>query len=297
MTWQGSGGGPGGPEDDATRTDLQLPVPPAGAPLPPPAGPPVAPPGVPPATVPPVNSWTVDPAAGGGADGGWGLAPAGMDPLAVPGAPGLVYAGAIPRAIAFVVDYILILVVATIASLPFAEPVTPVVTEGGGYDFGAGFASSGISAVIIVLIEAAYFILLWASAGRATLGMRLLKLQVGTAADGNRIPVATAARRWIAFGSWVSILGFIPGVRPLTSLVVFVWQVILLVTTATHPQKRGLHDRFAGTAMVRPANAGSAGVVVGCLLIGVLIVLGSLVALIFLGGQVSAILSAVGDSV
>ena len=77
----------------------------------------------------------------------------------------------------------------------------------------------------------------------------------------------------------------------------FVWEVILLVTTASHPQKMGLHDRFANTAMVRPANAGSGGVVLGCILIAIALVVLSIVALIFLGGQVSSILSAVGDSV
>ncbi len=74
--------------------------------------------------------------------------------------------------------------------------------------------------------------------------------------------------------------------------------MILLVTTASHPQKMGLHDRFANTAMVRPANAGNAaGIVIGCLLIIIAVALLSIVALIFLGSQVSAILSEVGESV
>ena len=57
-------------------------------------------------------------------------------------------------------------------------------------------------------------------------------------------------------------------------------------------------DRFANTAMVRPANAGNAaGIVIGCLLIFVAVAVLSIVALIFLGSQVSTILSTVGESV
>ena len=157
---------------------------------------------------------------------------------------------------------------------------------------------AGISTIIALAIEAAYFSLLWASGGRATIGMRLLKLQVGDATSGNRIPIATAFRRWLGFGAWLNLIAFVPVLGAFASLAVFAWQVILLVTTATHPQKMGLHDRFANTAMVRPANASNAaGIVIGCLLIVVAVAVLSIVALIFLGGQVSAILSEVGESV
>jgi hypothetical protein len=65
------------------------------------------------------------------------------------------------------------------------------------------------------------------------------------------------------------------------------------------PTKQGLHDRFANTAVVRPATAGS-GAAMACLVIAIVIALAALAAiigLIFLGGQVSSILSAVGESV
>jgi len=76
---------------------------------------------------------------------------------------------------------------------------------------------------------------------------------------------------------------------------------VLLVTTIGSPTKQGLHDRFANTALVRPAGAGSGGLVIGCLLIiGLLvilpiIVLGVLVGLY--GDQIKEILSEIGNSI
>ena len=158
--------------------------------------------------------------------------------------------------------------------------------------------TAGIGTLILLAIEAAYFVLLWASSGRATLGMRLLKLQIGDAATGNAIPIATAFRRWLAFGSWLQLAGFVPGLAAVASLAIFVWQVTLLITTATHPQRQGLHDRFANTAIVQPAGAGSgAAVLLGCVAIAIALIVLTLVALVFLGSQASNILSAVGESI
>ena len=97
--------------------------------------------------------------------------------------------------------------------------------------------------------------------------MRLLKLQVGDATSGNRIPVPTAFRRWLGSAPGSSCWASSRSLAVIASLAVFVWQLVLLVTTAIHPQKMGLHDRFANTAMVRPANAGSGRLILGCLLI------------------------------
>jgi uncharacterized RDD family membrane protein YckC len=267
-----------------------------GAPLPP-----AAPPEGPPAGLPPApgqqapTPWAAPVAA----SGGWGTVPPDSGRFAVPGAPGLVYAGALPRFVAYIIDLILIAIVATIVTIPFAEPIITESLAGGGAAGGLAMAPRfGIGTIIQLVIDAAYFSLLWASGGRATIGMRLLKLQVGDATTGNRIPIPTAFRRWLAFGAWVQLIGFVPALVAVAGLGVFAWQLVLLVTTASHPQKMGLHDRFANTAMVRPANAGNAaGIVIGCLVIFVAVALLSIVALVFLGGQVSAILSSVGESV
>jgi uncharacterized RDD family membrane protein YckC len=157
--------------------------------------------------------------------------------------------------------------------------------------------TAGIGTIVLLVLEAAYFVLLWSSSGRATLGMRLLRLQIGNATTGNRIPLATSFRRWLVFGSWLQLLAFVPVLAGVAALATLAWQLILLVTTASHPQKQGLHDRFANTAMVRPVNAGSGGLIIGCIVIVIAVALLSIVALILLGSQVSNILSAVGESV
>jgi hypothetical protein len=65
---------------------------------------------------------------------------------------------------------------------------------------------------------------------------------------------------------------------------------------------QGLHDRWAKSVMVRPESATSTGgawfatCLIFILVIGLLILV-PIVALILLGGQVSAILSAVGASI
>jgi uncharacterized RDD family membrane protein YckC len=336
-------GAPGEPDDDATRTDIPVPgqpppftpphddiatapvpEPPSpfapggpladdaglgaaggpgadGAPLPPPAGPPDAPPaGLPPA---PVSQAPAPWAAPVAASGGWGTVPSDTGRFAVPGAPGLVYAGAGPRLIAYIIDAVLIGIVVSIITLPFAATaLTESLSGSAAFDPANPVPMmspvAGIGTIVALAIEAAYFSLLWASSGRATIGMRLLKLQVGDATSGNRIPIVTAFRRWLGFGAWLNLIAFVPVLGAFASLAVFAWQVMLLVTTASHPQKMGLHDRFANTAMVRPADAGNAaGIVIGCLVIFVAIAVLSIVALIFLGSQVSEILSTVGESV
>jgi uncharacterized RDD family membrane protein YckC len=310
MTWQGSGGqgAPGGPDDDATRVDNPVPAaapppftPPADEPASglPPAAPPAAPDatGVPPAPVPQAPA----PWAAPGAGGGWAAAPPDAGRLAVPGAPGLVYGGALPRFVAYVVDAVLLGIVGWIITAPFASSaVTEALRNPNTFDpanpvpFGP---SAGVATILALVLEAAYFTFLWSSRGRATIGMRILKLQIGDATTGNRIPIATAFRRWLAFGAWLNLLAFIPVLLSYASLAVFGWQLVLLLTTALHPQRQGLHDRFANTAMVRPANAGSGGYVVGCILIVVALVLLSFVSLLFLGSQMSTILSDIGESV
>jgi uncharacterized RDD family membrane protein YckC len=304
MTWQGAGGTDGGTgdPDDATRTDWATaaqpadpaPLPPApstppqpeptiapppapgpGAPLAPGPGAPLAP--EPWAPVQPGNPWGTPPPDGGGR-------------YAVPGAPGLIYAGAIPRAAAWIVDGFLVGIVASIVSAPFAAPVA--LDANGAPDFTQMAAQGGVSAIISTVIGAAYFILLWTTSGRATLGMRLFNLQVGNVADGTKLRMDQALKRWIGFGTWLGII-------PLVGLFSIVWELVLLATTVSSPTKQGLHDRFAGSAVVRPASAGN-GLAITCLVLALILpilALFSIVALILLGGQVSSILSAVGDSV
>ena len=286
MTWQGSGGNAtgDGPGDGETRPDWRPGEPPA----------PPAPPNV------PLAPWPATGAGPGPNPGGvWAPPPyGGGGRYAVPGAPGLEYAGALPRFAAFVLDVILIGFVAGIVALPFASTVTP--SQANPFSWSTDYAvRTGVGSLIGVLAEAAYFTLLWMSSGRATLGMRLFSLQIGRADNGQRLDARTSFTRWLAFGSWLGVLGFSPALAGLGGLLQLGWSVVLLVSTMTSPTRQGIHDRIAGSAIVRPVGAGN-GLAYACLAIALIIPLLailSIIALVFLGGQVSDILSAVGESI
>lgn len=284
MTWQGTGGQApdgGGPPDDETRTDWEPPVTPA---LP---GPPAAPAPWPPGGTVPGGVWAPPPDAGSGR-------------FAVPGAPGLVYAGALPRFAAFVVDMVIISIVVSIVALPFTPAAAQVTQTNGFWSSTSNYAvRSGVGSLIGVILEALYFVLLWMSSGRATLGMRLFSLQVGRMDDGQRLTARAALVRWLAFGSWFGLLGFAPALSGAGGLLQLVWSIVLLVSTIASPTHQGIHDRVAGSAVVRPANAGN-GLAITCVVIALimpLLLILSFIALIFLGGQVSSILSEVGASI
>jgi uncharacterized RDD family membrane protein YckC len=301
MTWQDPGnpapGGPGGPDDDATRADWDLAgldalvgnggggaganagrhaAPGSGMPPPPIAGtPPVKPP-APPAGPPPAPAYP--PAAGAGM--AWAPPPTGQR-------IGMAYGGTFERLVAYWVDGlvttligILLYVPLTLAGIgPFAsfeQIVQQSYTagyEGSGFDVysvaldGRALAALIGVALVSAAISAAYFVFQWSGPRRATLGMRLLRLEIGNAADGRTVTRAQAFKRWLALGGWSGILSAIPVISGLVSLAMLVWQLALLITTASSPTKQGLHDRFAETAIVAPSGGSGNGVVIGCGLI------------------------------
>ncbi len=118
--------------------------------------------------------------------------------------------------------------------------------------------------------------------------------------DGRQLDVTQAAVRWLGYGQWFVVFGFLSALSSIVGLISLAWPFLLLITTIISPTKQGLHDRIAGTWLVRPAAADSSGLALGCiLLLGLLVIIPivAIIGLIFLGGQVSTILSAVGDSV
>lgn len=147
-----------------------------------------------------------------------------------------------------------------------------------------------------------YFVGFWTSASKATPGMRVFKLQVANAADGKRLAIGPAVVRWLALGYFFSLVGLFEPLAGPSALVALVWYIALLVTTATDPMHQGLHDRWAKSVIVRPqgASSGAGGWLAACLIVLLLLVLipvVSIVALVLLGDQVSAILSSVGESI
>jgi len=176
-------GVPGAGEDE-TRADWSTNV---NSDPPDPASPPAAPPATPPAPVtpsgPPPGLVPGPPGApppwqpvGAGA---WTPPPADGGKYAVPGVPGLEFAGGAPRVVAYVIDAIIITILNVIVGIVLGIVLLAVAPNIG--------ARPIVGLLIGAAIDAAYFMLLWTSAARATLGMRVLNLQVGNAFDGRRL--------------------------------------------------------------------------------------------------------------
>ena len=247
--------------------------------------------GLPPAPPPASPLISAEPAATPGGAANWTV-PTRSTPQEV--APGLVWADTPSRFVAYVIDSFLVGIVASIVGSAFGfQQMNP--TLGQGVD-----ARSSIGlAVITTVIGAAYFILFWSGGRRATLGQMLFKIQVANAFDGQPLTTTQAVKRWIGLGNFLTLISFLPGTLGLAALVQFVWSIVLLVTTTSSPTKQGLHDKFANSAVVRPAGAGN-GLAMACMVIVIglfVLAIVSIIGLVFLGGQVSTILSTVGDSI
>jgi len=200
---------------------------------------------------------------------------------------GLRYAGALPRLLAYWMDGILVGIIAGL----FTGIISAAAPDSGAAALAGAIIGLGVSLL--------YFMAFWTSSGRATPGMRLFGLEIGAAGDGRTLSMGQAAVRWVALGSWIQVLALLPGFAGLLGLVSLVWAVALLVTTVSSPTKQGLHDRFAGSAIVQPI--GRDGPVVPCLILLVLLVvvlpLIVVVGLIAMGTQLTEILSEVGTSI
>jgi len=311
------GGPPAGPGAVPEQPPVGWGQPPAETP-PPPVGwgqppaetppPPVGwgqPPIVPPATwsAEPPRPIAGEPPPGPPPPVGWAaMAPAPRPEIA----PGLVFASTPRRFVAYLIDALIVGFVNVVISLAFAASLGGASTStiGGTTTLAPSvgdLAANLLASLIGVAITLAYFVWCWRNGARATIGMRLLQLQVGNAFDGRTLSTDQAVRRWVAMGFPLGLLYLLPTVFGLTLLVQFLLYITLLLTTIVSPTKQGLHDRFANSAMVEPSGLGSTGPIVGCIIVVVLIVVVlpilATLLLVAVGTQVSTLLSSVGSPV
>lgn len=168
----------------------------------------------------------------------------------VAGPAGLYYADVPNRIIAWVIDFIILFVVFAVIGI--------VVNSVLGTDtvFGRlpNTTSVLVASILNLAVSAGYLIYTWV-AMRATLGMKVLGMQVGHEADGRTIDYSQAAIRYaVLFGPYIvaTMLGaFVFGLGLVLQLLGIVWFIVLLVTTAQSPTKQGLHDRYARTMVVK----------------------------------------------
>lgn len=293
MSWQTPGGDP--PPDPAAPTSPVPVTPSADPPVPEPA--PETTPSTPTAprqgliSAAPVG-WAApsQPATPGASPGGPEVAwapPAPAVPISM--GEGWVIAGVFPRLVAYFIDYALL----AVASLS----VFWVLGQFPGGVVGNAYTPTAlwfVASAIFLLIDAIYFIAFWRSSWQATIGMRLIRVRVLRAVDGRTLPLDSATKRWFGVSGLPQLLGLIPGVGSFSSLI---WEVALLLTTATNPLRQGLHDRWAGSVVVQPAPGGSGAAIVGCVVLIAIAFALPIILLIMLGDQLVDILSQVGNSI
>ncbi len=187
---------------------------------------------------------------------GWAAPPAPPAPPVQPGPAGFVYADVPNRAIAYIIDAVIIGIVSIVAFGILGGiglSVVSIDTSGITYNY---FASI-ILAVVGLVISGGYFLYTW-TAMRGTVGMKVLGMQVGNAGDGKTLTMDQAIRRWIALGAPFSVaqaFNPLPALGMLLGLVAFGWFIYLLYTTANSATKQGFHDTFANTMVVKAARA------------------------------------------
>jgi uncharacterized RDD family membrane protein YckC len=177
----------------------------------------------------------------------------------VRGTAGFVYADVPNRAIAYIIDAIILGVIGLIVGIVLTGIIGPTVTFTDATDpttYQINTGATLISTLVSTLINGIYFIGTWIS-WRATPGQRILGMQVGNETDGATLTTNQAVTRWILLGApfgIASALAGISGLGVLIGIAAFVWLVVLLVTTARSPTKQGLHDQYAHTVVVKAAR-------------------------------------------
>jgi len=169
---------------------------------------------------------------------------------------GLVYGDVPNRIIAYILDVILIFFINILVAIVLAI-IGIAAISGTGLNATTNWIGSIILAIVSLAISGIYFVYLWTNS-RATFGMRVLSLQIGTAPGGATITRDQGIKRWLALGAIFTIaqvLNPIPGVGILLSLAAFAWVIFLLYTTAKSPTKQGWHDVFADTMIVKAAKS------------------------------------------
>ncbi len=168
----------------------------------------------------------------------------------VAGPAGYVYGDIPNRSIAYIIDAIIIgiirLILSAITLAIFGNKVQNLTDP--------STLSVLVFAILWYGVVVAYFWYTWTRM-RATVGMKLLGMQIGHEVDGRTITDNAAIIRIVAmFGPWFVadlLSAFALGFGIIANLVAFIWFLALLYTTAKSPTKQGLHDQYAHTMVVK----------------------------------------------
>lgn len=145
-------------------------------------------------------------------------------------APGLVYAGFWVRLLASLIDVVPLGVVTALFHAPSFTGSCVTLSS----NTVCSAQVTGAGATLVTAILGVYWVLTWSVLGGSP-GQRALGLRVVKAADGQRIGVARALVRFVAY--LVAAIPFAVG----------------LIWAAFDAQKQGWHDKVAGTFVVGKA--------------------------------------------
>jgi len=112
------------------------------------------------------------------------------------------------------------------------------------------------AAAVTSVVGLAYFTVAWTRFG-ATPGQRILGLQVRASDGASRLGFGRAALRWALLGGplWIAYTS-VPGLVGLVCLgTSVVWACRVVLSAALDPAARGLHDRLAGSRVIRVSAA------------------------------------------
>jgi uncharacterized RDD family membrane protein YckC len=185
---------------------------------------------------------------------------------------GIVLAGIGTRIAAFLVDVFVLSALAIVITLVSAG----VIGDVGG----ANLAAS----ILVAVVAVAYFAVAWVSPWAATPGQRLAGMRVVDATTLGRIGAGRAIVRSLALGSAFTLLSFAAPLSRFVDVLVVIWSLVLLGSALFDARRRGVHDRWTRTLVVRPARAGSMPLALGCFLIVLLIFLAPVVITMASGG-------------
>ena len=147
-------------------------------------------------------------------------------------------AAVVTRVIAYIIDAIILGILGIVVLGIIVNDVTIV--------------GSIIRAVINAVLGFLYFGYTW-TAWKASPGQRILGLMTVNAADGAALTWNQATMRW-AFLFGPSILNSLfqlgGGLSSIVNLIVLVYYIYLLYTTATDPRKQGFHDKQSTSLVI-----------------------------------------------
>jgi uncharacterized RDD family membrane protein YckC len=178
---------------------------------------------------------------------GWSAPP---PPPAQAGPKGFVYADVPNRAIAYIIDAIILGIIGIIVAIILGA----IGLHSTVLDYNPVF--SVVAAIIGLAISGVYFVYTWTKR-RATVGMQVLGMQIGDAGNGTTLTQDQAIRRWLALGAPFTLaqaFNPFPLLGLLIALAALAWFIFLVYTTYSSPTKQGWHDIFAHTMVVKATN-------------------------------------------